>query len=152
MTAEVLFFSRHLFFFLSFYESWFLCSIICQAVCRLSVTALLSREPGGRWGRGGLPDPEVGPGSLGSLWQRWRSGKREQGKMRRRRRRKVSLITSCIFKQAHSPCGEESSIFGGGGGKHVRKRKTRGDRRVGKKRGSWLVKWRLGAAGLMQEG
>lgn len=34
--------------------------------------------------------------------------KREQG----RRRRKVGLITSCIFKQAHSPRGEESSILG----------------------------------------
>lgn len=33
--------------------------------------------------------------------------KREQG-----RRRKVGLITSCIFKQAHSPRGEESSILG----------------------------------------
>lgn len=75
-----------------------------------------------------------------------------KGRRRKRKRRKVGLITSCIFKQAHSPCGEESSILAGRSGKHVRKRKTRGDRRVGKKRGSWLVKWRLGAAGPMREG
>lgn len=29
-----------------------------------------------------------------------------------RRRRKLGLITSCIFKQAHAPCGKESSILG----------------------------------------
>lgn len=54
---------------------------------------------------------------------------------RRRKRRKVGLITSCIFKQAHSPCGKESSIFGRRRGEHVRKRETRGDRRMGGKEG-----------------
>lgn len=31
-----------------------------------------------------------------------------------RRGRKLGLITSCIFKQAHVACGEESSILIGG--------------------------------------
>lgn len=137
----------HLFFFLSVYESWFLCSIICQAVCRLSVIAPLPREPGGRWRRGVLHDLEVGPGSAGSLWQRWRRGGGGRGeKLASSPHASLNRPTRLVAK-SHQSSGEE-----GGWGKHVRKRKTRGDRRVGKKRGSWLVKWRLGAAGLMQEG
>lgn len=62
-----------------------------------------------------------------------------------RRRRKLGLITSCIFKQAHAPCGKESSILG-------EAHEKEGDMRRQRQRQSWLVKWRLGAAGLMQYG
>lgn len=61
--------------------------------------------------------------------------RRETERERERRRRKLGLITSCIFKQAHSPCGGESSILG-------ETHEKEGDMRRQRERRSRLVKWR----------
>lgn len=93
-------------------------------------------------------------GSVGSLLQRWllssvqsvcrRDGEGKRGERAReteteservRRRRKLGLITSCIFKQARSPCGGESSILG-------ETHEKEGDMGRQRERRSRLVKWR----------
>lgn len=69
--------------------------------------------------RRGLSDLEVASdrlGTVGWLSRRWLLPSRDESVRRNERegerRIKLGLITSCIFKQAHSPCGGESSIFG----------------------------------------
>lgn len=92
------------------------------------------------WGVSDLEAASNWLGSMRSLSQRWlRHQKKgsggETGRERGKRRRKLGLITSCIFKQAHSPCRGESSIFG-------ETHEKGGDmRRQRERRRSRLVKW-----------